>query len=65
MEGHVIMKKNGVGRWVPVGRVEAKKAEGFEVVGPMAQPQPEPVQPHPVARQPKVTAQAVRETTEE
>lgn len=65
MEGHVIMKKNGIERWVPKARVEAKKAEGFEVVGaqpfsigfdpakPMPEPMPEP-EPMPAARQTRV-----------
>lgn len=63
MEGHVIMKKNGVERWVPEARVEAKKAEGFEVV--TLQPEARPEQAHPAARQVRATASTVRGAMEE
>lgn len=52
MDGHVIMKRNGVERWVPEARVEAKKAEGFEVIDVQPEPMPEP-EPMPAARQPR------------
>lgn len=63
MEGHVIMKRNGIERWVPTDRVDAKKAEGFKVVGQQPTPQPEPVQAQPVGRQAR--ASAAREAVEE